>query len=117
MPINPRTRPGICQDMEGAADDIGFGHPLTDPQHRRFHFRPAIEFLASPEAGVVFAGPVEALENYLPIARPLIDQAILIFLDLPRNDETFPSPARSLLEGSIVVDDRVLNARRRQLQQ
>jgi fumarate hydratase, class II len=90
------------------ANDVAVGFALTYSQLAGVRLCPAIEFFSRLSAGILMAVISDALADDLTIAQPLLDEPVLVFLNFSRHQKSLACPTRSLLESTIIVDDREL---------
>lgn len=107
MPMYSRFRFGVGEHVEGAPDDVQFRDALPNTKFSGLHLCPIIKRSSRRETYLLPAFIRNKFAYHYTKPIPLFNEAVLVFLDLTRDKKALACPARTLLEGPVIIDNGV----------
>src|SRR5882672_4564173 len=116
MPIDTGQRRYVGKDVKAAPYDIRLSHPFADAKRTNvaaLEICPLVQSLTSFAQNGFSTLLVQFLEDDIAVSGPLVFETIFVFLQFTRNQKMFTSPGGALLIRTVVIQNRIADARRR----
>src|SRR3990167_11519117 len=82
MPVHSWQRAGVRENMETATQDVWLGHALPNAKSidvAAVHVSPSVQSFARRQKDLICTFLIEVFKDHVPVAAPLVDEAVFIF--------------------------------------